>query len=50
MAAGISLATLPTMAGMVAALIGMFAHARLTKACDTRYSRLEKLLRQSIKE
>ncbi|KXO12783.1 Ferric siderophore transport system, biopolymer transport protein ExbB [Moritella sp. JT01] len=50
MAAGISLATLPTMAGMVAALAGMFAHARLTKACDTRYSRLEKLLRLSIKE
>lgn len=49
MASGISLATLPTMAGMVAALAGMFAHARLTKACDTRYSRLEKLLRPSIK-
>lgn len=49
MAAGISLATLPTMAGMVAALAGMFAHARLTKACDTRYNKLEKLLRPSIK-
>lgn len=49
MAAGISLATLPTMAGMVAALAGMFAHARLTKACDRRYNRLEKLLRTSIK-
>ncbi|WP_413816350.1 MotA/TolQ/ExbB proton channel family protein [Moritella sp.] len=48
MAAGISLATLPTMAGMVAALAGMFAHARLSKACDTRYNRLEKLLRPSI--
>jgi len=48
MAAGISLATLPTMAGMVAALAGMFAHARLTKSCDRRYSRLEKLLRPSI--
>jgi len=49
MASGISLATLPTMAGMVAALAGMFAHARLTKACDTRYSKLEKLLRPSLK-
>lgn len=48
MAAGISLATLPTMAGMVAALAGMFAHARLSKACDTRYNKLEKLLRPSI--
>ncbi len=45
MASGISLATLPTMAGMVAALAGMFAHARLTKICAKRYARLEKLLR-----
>ena len=47
MAAGISQATLPTMAGMVAALAGMFAHARLSKVCDKRYYRLEQLLRSS---
>jgi biopolymer transport protein ExbB len=47
MASGISLATLPTMAGMVAALAGMFAHARLTKAGDKRYVQLEKLLRNN---
>lgn len=47
MASGISLATLPTMAGMVAALAGMFAHARLTKTCDKRYAHLEKLLRNN---
>ncbi|UTM60223.1 MotA/TolQ/ExbB proton channel family protein [Photobacterium sp. CCB-ST2H9] len=45
MASGISLATLPTMAGMVAALAGMFVHARLAKACKMREQKLEKLLR-----
>ncbi|PSW06509.1 MotA/TolQ/ExbB proton channel family protein [Photobacterium lipolyticum] len=45
MASGISLATLPTMAGMVAALAGMFVHARLAKACHMRELKLEKLLR-----
>ncbi|MDX1303527.1 MotA/TolQ/ExbB proton channel family protein [Photobacterium sp.] len=45
MASGISLATLPTMAGMVAALAGMFVHARLSKACLMRELKLEKLLR-----
>ncbi|EAS66134.1 MotA/TolQ/ExbB proton channel family protein [Photobacterium angustum] len=45
MASGISLATLPTMAGMVAALAGMFVHARLSKACQMREFKLEKLLR-----
>ncbi|PSW20327.1 MotA/TolQ/ExbB proton channel family protein [Photobacterium sanctipauli] len=45
MASGISLATLPTMAGMVAALSGMFVHARLSKACHLREIKLEKLLR-----
>ncbi|OAN12964.1 hypothetical protein A3K86_14930 [Photobacterium jeanii] len=45
MASGISLATLPTMAGMVAALAGMFVHARLAKACLWREQKLEKLLR-----
>ncbi|GAK84591.1 ferric siderophore transport system [Vibrio ponticus] len=45
MASGISLATLPTMAGMVAALAGMFVHARLAKACQLREIKLEKSLR-----
>ena len=45
MASGISLATLPTMAGMVAALTGMFFHARLVKACQRREMKLEKSLR-----
>lgn len=45
MASGISLATLPTMAGMVAALVGMVAHARLIKACRTREAKLKKSLR-----
>ncbi|MEJ2766145.1 MotA/TolQ/ExbB proton channel family protein [Photobacterium sp. MCCC 1A19761] len=45
MASGISLATLPTMAGMVAALAGMFVHARLAKVCHWRELKLEKILR-----
>lgn len=45
MASGISLATLPTMAGMVAALVGMLVHARLSKVCLQREIRLAKLLR-----
>ncbi|GLT19385.1 hypothetical protein GCM10007938_31670 [Vibrio zhanjiangensis] len=45
MASGISLATLPTMGGMVAALFGMFCHARLLKACQVREIKLEKSLR-----
>nr|WP_086938061.1 MotA/TolQ/ExbB proton channel family protein [Thaumasiovibrio occultus] len=45
MATGISMATLPTMAGMVAAITGMFVHARLQKACDNREATMEKLLR-----
>ncbi|PSU36057.1 MotA/TolQ/ExbB proton channel family protein [Photobacterium lutimaris] len=45
MASGISLATLPTMAGMVAALSGMFVHSRLSKSCHKREIKLEKLLR-----
>jgi len=45
MASGISLATLPTMAGMVAALAGMFVHARLAKAIHWREIKLEKQLR-----
>lgn len=40
MASGISLATLPTMAGMVAALAGMFIYARLAKACQMRELKL----------
>lgn len=45
MASGISLATLPTMAGMVAALTGMFGYARLVKACQMKEIKLEKSLR-----
>lgn len=45
MASGISLATLPTMAGMVAALAGMFVHARLAKTCRLFEIKLEKSLR-----
>ncbi|WP_413111524.1 MotA/TolQ/ExbB proton channel family protein [Thaumasiovibrio sp. DFM-14] len=45
MASGISMATLPTMAGMVAALSGMFIHSRLLKAVERRESRMEKQLR-----
>ncbi|MDF2155784.1 MotA/TolQ/ExbB proton channel family protein [Vibrio sp. CAU 1672] len=45
MASGISLATLPTMAGMVAALAGMFVHARLRKVCDRKAIQLERSLR-----
>lgn len=45
MASGISLATLPTMAGMVAALAGMFVHARLAKTCRLCELKLEKSLR-----
>ncbi|MCG9750822.1 MotA/TolQ/ExbB proton channel family protein [Vibrio brasiliensis] len=45
MASGISLATLPTMAGMVAALTGMFSYARLVKACQMKEIKLEKSLR-----
>ncbi|TXR52136.1 MotA/TolQ/ExbB proton channel family protein [Reinekea thalattae] len=45
MASGISLATLPTMAGMVCALTGLFVHAQIAKACLQRERQLEKLLR-----
>ncbi|SJL83143.1 MotA/TolQ/ExbB proton channel family protein [Vibrio palustris] len=45
MASGISLATLPTMAGMVAALSGLFAHSRLVKKCQLTEFKLEKALR-----
>lgn len=45
MASGISLATLPTMAGMVAALTGMFAHSRLVKTCRRHEAKLDKSLR-----
>ncbi|MGL4379615.1 MAG: MotA/TolQ/ExbB proton channel family protein [Vibrio sp.] len=45
MASGISLATLPTMAGMVAALAGLFVHARLSKTCRRLEMKLEQALR-----
>lgn len=49
MASGISLATLPTMAGMVAALTGMFFHARLVTACQILEIKLEQSLRTTEK-
>ncbi len=45
LASGISKATLPTMAGMVAALAGMFAHSRLVKMASQRALILERQLR-----
>jgi biopolymer transport protein ExbB len=45
MASGISLATLPTMAGMVAALVGVFIYARLYKKCQLLEMKLEQSLR-----
>ncbi|QMV14467.1 MotA/TolQ/ExbB proton channel family protein [Vibrio spartinae] len=48
MASGISLATLPTMAGMVAALVGMFIYARLYKKCQWLEMKLEKSLRSRL--
>ncbi|MGX9419090.1 MotA/TolQ/ExbB proton channel family protein [Vibrio sp. RC27] len=45
MAAGISMATLPTMAGMVAALAGFFCYSRLMAAIEKREIHLEKLMR-----
>ncbi len=45
MASGIALATVPTMAGMVAALAGMFIHARLCRVCDRKAIQLEQSLR-----
>ncbi len=45
MASGISMATLPTMAGMVAALAGMFAHSRLVKMANKHSLKLEQQLR-----
>lgn len=45
MASGISMATLPTMAGMVAALVGVFCYSRLLSALKKREIHLEKLMR-----
>ncbi|MDD1781026.1 MotA/TolQ/ExbB proton channel family protein [Enterovibrio sp. ZSDZ35] len=45
MAAGISMATLPTLAGMVIALTGLFAHARITKTCERCEAALAKAMR-----
>ncbi|MGB2078605.1 MAG: MotA/TolQ/ExbB proton channel family protein [Vibrio sp.] len=45
MASGISMATLPTMAGMVAALAGLFAHSRLVKVSTRKALHLEQQLR-----
>ncbi|GAB1620274.1 MotA/TolQ/ExbB proton channel family protein [Agarivorans albus] len=45
MAAGIARATLPTMAGMVAALTSMFIYSRLSRLSQRKQLHLEKLLR-----
>ncbi|MCJ2375878.1 MotA/TolQ/ExbB proton channel family protein [Vibrio sp. ZSDZ34] len=45
MAAGISMATIPTMAGMVAALSGMLAYSRIQKLSNKSLFQLEQLLR-----
>jgi biopolymer transport protein ExbB len=45
MAAGISMATLPTMAGMVAALSGVFSYSRLRAVVEKKEVHLEKLMR-----
>lgn len=45
MASGISMATLPTMAGMVAALAGVFCYSRLSVALNKREVHLQKLMR-----
>ncbi|CAM3061145.1 MotA/TolQ/ExbB proton channel family protein [Vibrio rarus] len=45
MAAGISMATIPTMAGMVAALVSMFVYSRLCEMADRKQLHLERLLR-----
>ncbi|GEA61492.1 MotA/TolQ/ExbB proton channel family protein [Vibrio comitans] len=45
MAAGISMATIPTMAGMVAALVGMFVYSRLYGLAERKQLHLERLLR-----
>lgn len=48
MAAGISMATLPTMAGMVAALVGMFTYSWLSRLIEKRQLHLERLLRTHL--
>ncbi|GAD80838.1 MotA/TolQ/ExbB proton channel family protein [Vibrio ezurae] len=45
MAAGISMATIPTMAGMVAALVSMFIYSRLCGLAERKQLHLERLLR-----
>ncbi|MEE1673003.1 MotA/TolQ/ExbB proton channel family protein [Agarivorans aestuarii] len=45
MAAGIARATLPTMAGMVAALTSMFVYSRLLRFSQRKQFHLERLLR-----
>jgi biopolymer transport protein ExbB len=45
MAAGVSQATIPTMAGMVAALSGLYFGSYLERKADTESERLEDLLR-----
>jgi biopolymer transport protein ExbB len=47
MASGISLATLPTMAGMISALTGLFMHARLMKKSSLLALKFERALRNT---
>ena len=50
MAAGVSQATIPTMAGMVAALSGLYFGSYLERKADTEAEALEDLLRYGITE
>lgn len=45
MASGVSLATLPTMTGMVISIAGMFIYVCLRHACQRRQVQLEKAMR-----
>ncbi len=45
MAGGVQQATIPTMAGMVAALVGMFVYSRLYGLAERKQLHLERLLR-----
>ncbi|NOI65692.1 MotA/TolQ/ExbB proton channel family protein [Vibrio sp. 99-8-1] len=50
MAAGISMATLPTMAGMVAALVSLFVYSRISRITEKRQLHLARLLRINASE
>ena len=44
MASGVSMATIPTMAGMVAALSGLYMSVQLKRTADKKRSRVRELL------